>query len=187
MRRSTIFEFLNRPPTILPGKKVRLRSRKIEDCANEFRWRTDDELCRLDTSVPVTFSYAEFLDRYSVALSYPGLTYTLAVDSLEGMHIGNCSLFNVDFVDGSTEIGILIGEKSYWNQGYGSDAVATFIQHIFDSSDIEKIFLRTLDWNMRAQNCFEKCGFVSHGTLIKGDYSFRIMERHRPLKPDNAQ
>ena len=39
LRRSTIFEFLNRQP-VLTGKKVRLRPRKLEDAANEYRWRT---------------------------------------------------------------------------------------------------------------------------------------------------
>ena len=165
------------------GKKVQLRPRKIEDCHNEYRWRTDEELCRLDATIPVSFTYADFLDRYSIELEYPGLTYTLAVDSLEGTHIGECSLFNIDFVDNSTEIGILIGEKTYWDKGYGADAIETFVQHIFNASDIETIALRTLDWNTRAHKCFEKCGFTYSANLIRGELHFRIMQRHRPLKP----
>jgi RimJ/RimL family protein N-acetyltransferase len=172
---------------VFSGKKVQLRPRKIDDCPNEYRWRTDEELCRLDATIPVSFTYAEFLDRYSIELEYPGLTYTLAVDSLEGKHIGECSLFNINFVDNSTEIGILIGEKTYWDKGYGSDAIETFVQHIFNASNIETIVLRTLDWNTRAQKCFEKCGFTIFGNLLRGELQFRVMQRHRPLKPATAQ
>ena len=150
MRRSNIFEFLNRQPVFLTGKMVSLRPRKLEDCTNEFRWRTDEELCRLDATVPLSFSYAEFLDRYSIELEYPGLTYTLAVDTLEG---------------------------------YGAEAMEIFTHHIFDTSDIEKIVLRTLDWNTRAQKCFEKCGFTGSGNLILGEYHFLVMESHHPPKP----
>ena len=186
MRRSNIFEFLNRQPSVLTGKMVSLRPRKLEDCAREYRWRTDEALCRLDATIPVSFSYAEFLDRYSIELEYPGLTYTLAVDTLEGTHIGECSLFNIDFIDNSTEIGILIGERDYWGQGYGADAMKILTHHIFDTSDIEKIVLRTLDWNTRAQKCFEKCGFTGSGNLILGEYHFLVMESHRPQKPETV-
>lgn len=186
MRRSNIFEFLNRQPVVLTGKMVSLRPRELEDCAKEYRWRTDEELCRLDATIPVSFSYAEFLDRYSIELEYPGLTYTLAIDTQDGTHIGECSLFNIDFIDNSTEIGILIGERDYWDQGYGADVLETIMHHIFNTSDIEKIVLRTLDWNIRAQKCFKKCGFTGSDSLIIGEYHFLIMESHRPQKPETA-
>jgi RimJ/RimL family protein N-acetyltransferase len=172
---------------VLNGQKVSLRPRGLEDCANEYKWRTDEELCRLDAAVPVGLSYTEFLDRYSIELEYPGLTHTLAMDTLNGTHIGECSLFNIDFVDGSTEIGILIGDKDYWNKGYGTDAMETFMQYIFSASDVEKIVLRTLDWNIRAQKCFAKCGFTQSGTMMKGEHRFLVMERCRPPKPAARQ
>jgi RimJ/RimL family protein N-acetyltransferase len=186
LRRSTIFEFLNAKPGILTGEKVSLRPRSLEDCTNEYRWRTDVELCRLDAAIPVTLSYAEFLDRYSIELEYPGLTHTLAVDTLEGTHIGECSLFNIDFVDSSTEVGIMIGNKDYWGRGFGTDAMKTFLQHIFNASDVEKVLLRTLHWNARAQKCFQKCGFTQSATVTKGEYRFLVMEALRPARPGPA-
>lgn len=182
MRRSTIFEFLNKHP-VLTGKKVSLRTRTLEDGIAEYRWRTDEELCRLDAAIPLEYSLAEFMERYSLELEYPGLTYTLAVDTRSGAHIGECSLFNLDFLNNCVEIGIMIGEKTYWKQGYGTDAVLTFISHIFDTSNVERIVLRTLDWNVRARCCFEKCGFSACGALNKGDHHFLLMEIRRPMIP----
>jgi RimJ/RimL family protein N-acetyltransferase len=185
LRRSTIFEFLNRQPD-LTGEKVRLRSRRLEDAADEYRWRVDEELCKLDAATPVTLPYNEFRERYALELECPGLTYTLAVDVFDGRHIGNCSLFNFDFLNSVGEIGILIGEKAYWERGYGADAVKTFLTHIFETSEINRIILRTLNWNGRAQKCFEKCGFKAFGNLSKGEYDFILMDikRRNMLKDD---
>lgn len=181
MRRSTVFEFLNNRSTV-KGNKVILRPRRTEDAAAEYRWRTDEELCLLDAALPLEFTYPDFLERYLVELEYPGLTHTLAVDTLDGKHIGNCSVFNFDFLSGNVEVGLMIGEKEYWDRGYGSDALQTLVQYVFGISDIRLILLRTLDWNKRAQACFSKCGFTPCGTMTKDNYHFIVMELKRNLK-----
>ena len=186
MRRSTIFQFLNRQLT-LTGRKVRLRPRRLEDAADQYRWRRDEELCRLDASIPTSFAFAEFLDRYSVELEYPGLTCTMAIDTLDGKHIGECSLFNFDFLNNTAEFGILIGEQDFWGRGYGTDAVTVLLQDIFATSDLNRLLLRTLDWNTRAQKCFEKCGFTASGSVVNGDYCFIVMEIARQKTPENIQ
>ena len=46
----------------------------------------------------------------------------LAIEAKVGdqwVHIGNTGIHQVDPVNRSAEFGILIGEKAYWNQGYG--------------------------------------------------------------------
>jgi RimJ/RimL family protein N-acetyltransferase len=186
LRRSTIFQFLNRQP-VLTGGKVRLRPRRLEDAADQYRWRCDEVLCNLDASIPTGFSFAEFLDRYSVELEYPGLTSTLAIDTLDGKHIGECSLFNFDFLSNTAELGVLIGEKDFWGRGYGTDAVNLLLLDIFATSDLNRLFLRTLDWNIRAQKCFEKCGFTATGSVTSGDYRFTVMEIVRPEPIENIQ
>ena len=181
MRRSTIFEFLNSRADIT-GQKIRLRPRKLEDASREYKWRTDRELSLLDASVPIDLAYPDFAERYSIELEYPGLTYTLAVDTLDGQHIGNCSIFNFDFISGNAEVGLIIGNKAYWGQGYGSDAMRTFVQYVFRVSDLSTILLRTLDWNKRAQACFKKCGFIPIGNMTKENYNFIVMELKRSIK-----
>ena len=56
-------------------------------------------------------------------------------------------------------IGILIGDKSYWGKGWGTEAVATFIHFLFTQKSADRIELDTAHFNHRAQRCFEKCGF----------------------------
>jgi RimJ/RimL family protein N-acetyltransferase len=183
---STIFEFLKRQ-SVLTGEKVRLRPRRLEDATDEYRWRTDDDLCLLDASEPLVQTYNEFLQRYSVELEYPGLTYTLAIDTLDNIHIGSCSLFNFDLAGSSAETGIMIGEEPYRGRGYGKDAMDTFVLDIFETSGLQRLMLRTLDWNARARACFERCGFVLCGELVRGEHRFIIMQVERGVVPGKSQ
>jgi RimJ/RimL family protein N-acetyltransferase len=178
LRRSTVFEFLNNRPE-LKGNKVDLRPRRIEDAADDFRWRTDGELCQLDATIPLPYSYEEFTERFSLELEFPGMTYSLAIDLPNGRHIGECSVFGFDSFNDQAEIGIMIGEKDCWGLGYGKDALKTFLQHLFECSSIKKLILRTLDWNIRAQKCFEHCGFHPCGIDVHGEYRFILMEAKR--------
>ena len=183
---STIFDFLKRQ-SVLTGDKVRLRPRRLEDATAEYRWRTDEELCRLDASEPLAHTCDEFLQRYTVELEFPGLTYTLAIDTLDGIHIGSCSLFNLDLAGSIAETGIMIGEKPYWGRGYGEDAMNTFTLDIFETSGLLRLMLRTLDWNVRARTCFEKCGFVPAGSVIRGEHHFIIMQVERGVVLSKVQ
>lgn len=181
MRRPIISESLVIPPT-LAGNKVTLRPRRLRDAISDYQWRRDAELCRLDATQPTTSSFEEYLRLADGAPSHFSQSCHFAIESLDGKHIGNCSYFGIDETSGEAEIGIMIGDKAYWNQGYGADAMRTALNYIFSQTNLKRIHLKTLDWNVRAQKCFEKCGFTPCGRLSRGEYFFLLMEIHRPGK-----
>jgi RimJ/RimL family protein N-acetyltransferase len=73
----------------------------------------------------------------------------------------------------------MIGDKGYWDKGYGTDAVNTLVDHIYKTSSFGRLYLKTLDWNKRAQKCFSKCGFISCGTIKRDGNNFLLMELKR--------
>jgi RimJ/RimL family protein N-acetyltransferase len=178
LRRSTILEYLTTPP-VMQGDKIRIRAKRLDDVVNEYNWRKDDELSRLDASAPVTGTLQEYINWYAGGLPQFDDCCLLAVETTDGKHIGNCGCFNIDDVLGEVELGIMIGEKSYWNQGYGEDVVTTLVNNLFSATTVQRIYLKTLDWNIRAQKCFEKCGFELRGTINRGDYIFKVMSIYR--------
>lgn len=186
MRRPTLFKFLDEQRA-LKGKKTNLRPRNMGDAADEYKWRTDIELCRLDATIPLTYTYEEFLERYSLELEYPGLTCNYAIETFDGIHIGDCSLFNISYFSDTAEVGILIGDRKYWGAGYGSDALTAFLDYMFEAPDLKRIMLRTLSDNTRARKCFEKCGFRFCGSQLKEQYSFILMEVERRYLSKPAQ
>jgi RimJ/RimL family protein N-acetyltransferase len=178
LRRPTIYEFLNNIAT-LTGEKIKIRHKRLQDAANEYLWRQDEELSRLDASTPLTGSFQEYIHWYAEDHGYTNNACVLAIETADGIHIGNFGCFNIDDINKQLEIGIMIGDKNYWNRGYGMDALNTMVSQLFDKTHTERILLKTLDWNVRAQKCFEKCGFSSCGKLVRGEYNFILMELKR--------
>ena len=174
---------------VIVGSKIRLRPKHLTDSVNDYAWCSDVELCRLDASTPTAISFEKFMTNYAHELLHASQSHRFAIETLlDETHIGNCAYFNIDNIKNDVETGIMIGNRAYWNQGYGADATTTLLYHIFSQTNIERIYLKTLDWNIRAQKCFEKCGFTPCGQLIHGHHKFIIMEiRPSSLPPHQAQ
>lgn len=163
---------------VLVGRKLTLRSKHLKDAVDDYAWCSDIELCSLDATTPTVSSFKEYLADYTEELRHSGWSHRFAIETLDGKHIGNCACFNIDNVKKDAEIGIMIGDRDYWNQGYGVDTIITLLRHIFSQVGLSKVYLKTLDWNVRAQKCFEKCGFTPCGQIIRGHRKFIVMEAY---------
>ena len=164
----------------LIGQKVRLRGKQLADAKNDYTWQTNPELAQLDASPVLAMSYDQYVADYSTELRWPNAhRRVLAVETLDGKHIGNCVYYNIDERHGDAEIGIMIGDRFYWDDGYGTDIVRTLVDHVFSETKIRRLYLKTLEWNSRAQRCFEKAGFTSFGRMNRGGYDFLKMELYR--------
>lgn len=160
--------------------KTRLREKGLGDAGHDYRWQTDPELAALDAVSLPSFSYPEYLARYAVELRYPSTQrQRFAVETLDGEHIGNCTYYAINTKRGEAEIGIMIGNRDYWDKGYGVDAVTNLLELIFRETRLNRIYLKTLVDNTRAQKCFSKCGFIPCGHLKRDGYNFILMELHR--------
>ncbi|MBS57819.1 MAG: GNAT family N-acetyltransferase [Chloroflexi bacterium] len=176
-------EHSNQDNFIIEGTKVVLRQKRIEDAFYDYQWRIDPELSKLDATFPLRIRYKEFV-RFSLdEIEYPGRrSKRLAIDTKDGVHIGNCMYYDLDESRGQTELGIMIGDRDYWNGGYGTDAVVTLVEHIFKTiSSINKIYLHTLDWNDRARKSFAKAGFTEVREVKRDGQNFVLMEMVRSV------
>lgn len=162
------------------GTKIKLRNRGLTDNRDDYAWRRDPELAQLDAVPPLTISFRRYLLNYAGEQCFPSPTSrVLAIETLDGKHIGNCSYYGIDGVKGEAELGIMIGNRDYWDKGYGADAVTTFVNYIFRRTNLKRIYLKTLVSNARAQKCFRKCGFNPYGKLNRDGYNFVLMELYR--------
>ncbi len=165
---------------MLKGLKVVLREKRLEDAANDYAWRCDEELAHYDATITLKLPFADFLADYAEELRYLSQQRRrFAIENLEGKHIGNLMYYDIDEVKGEAELGVMIGDRDYWDQGYGTDAITTLLHHIFSTTTLNRIYLNTLDWNLRAQKCFKKCGFIPCGQAKRYNGTFVIMEIHR--------
>jgi RimJ/RimL family protein N-acetyltransferase len=164
----------------ITGSKVRLRDKKLTDVRNDYQWQTDPELSRLDAAPPMTASFLAYLFDYTDSIHRPGPTrYPLAIETLDGKHIGNCTCYDIDDDRNQAQLGIMIGDRDYWDKGYGTDTVKTLVDYIFRNTRLERVYLKTLDWNLRAQKCFQNCGFTMCGKIARNGKIFVFMEIKR--------
>ncbi|MEC9365531.1 MAG: GNAT family N-acetyltransferase [Chloroflexota bacterium] len=163
------------------GVKVRIREKRETDIRNEYSWRIDPELSRLDATRPMTMSYEDFFRYSREEMQFPNYrSKRLAVETLEGIHIGNIMYYDLDMRSRQAELGIMIGDKEYWSSGYGTDTVNTLLRHLFTTLELDKVYLHTLSWNYRAQASFNKSGFKSVRDVKRGGQDFILMEVIRP-------
>jgi RimJ/RimL family protein N-acetyltransferase len=159
------------------GKKVRVREKRVEDIRNEYSWRVDPELSRLDATRPMSMSYEDFLRYSKEEMQFPNYrSKRLAVETLEGIHIGNIMYYDLNTQNRQAELGIMIGDKDYWSSGYGTDTVNTLLQHLFTILELDRVYLHTLSWNYRAQASFTKSGFKLIRNVKRGREDFILME-----------
>ncbi len=163
---------------MIKGQKIFLREKKLEDAPLDYSWRIDEELSGLDATTPMRMSYKQYLRIYQDELSYPvSWSKRFAIETYANETIGNCMYYDIDLVKLKAELGIMIGNKEYWNQGFGADVVNTLTSHIFTDTNLTCIYLHTLSSNIRAQKSFSKCGFSSiKENVRRNGYEFMLME-----------
>ena len=138
------------------GEKVVLREKRVEDASRDYSWRVDTELAKLDATRPLNMSYSSFLEYSKEELRYPNpLSRRLAIDTLDGEHIGNCMYYDIDLKRGEAEPGHH-DRPSVLGQGYGTDSVDALLGHIFTTTSLDRVYLHTLEWNNRARRSFAK-------------------------------
>jgi RimJ/RimL family protein N-acetyltransferase len=63
----------------------------------------------------------------------------------------------------------------------------TLVSHVFHDLKLERVYLDTLEWNVRAQRCFQKCGFLVNGHVNNKGHNFVIMELYKSwLEPTQS-
>jgi RimJ/RimL family protein N-acetyltransferase len=158
---------------MITGKRVRLRAIEREDIPTFVRWLNDREVTQY-LLVNSPFSKAMEEQWFEGQLKRPPHEgQVLAIEAKIGkdwLHIGNTGIHQVDPVNRTGEFGILIGEKAYWNQGYGGEATRLALKHGFDDLNLHRIFLRVYSTNSRAIACYKGAGFVQEGVLREAIY-----------------
>ncbi len=130
-------------------------------------WLNDPEVTEgLSHCVP--FSMAEEEHWYDSMMKLEVEKRPLAIeiqDAKDWRFVGDVGLLNLEWTSRSAELGIFIGDKSRWDQGYGTEAVQVMLRHGFNTLNLHRIYLRVFATNTRARRSYEKAGFILEGTL----------------------
>ena len=153
--------------SIIFGEHIRLRAIEREDVKHFFEWVNDPEVTfGLSLYLPMSMTDEE---RWFESLANRTLNekpFGIDVRDGDGWRlIGNCTFFDIDTIAHSGELGIMIGDKSEWNKGRGTETMSLLLRHGFETLNLNRIVLRVYADNPRAIRAYEKAGFKLEGTF----------------------
>ncbi len=166
---------------MISGKRVRLRAIERVDIPTFVKWVNDPEVQRYLGRTPYPISFAAE-ERWFEEQLNDEKSHIFAIETEKGVHIGNIGLHEIDYKDGKATLGIMIGEKGYWDQGYGTDAIRTLLRFAFQELNLHRVSLEVFESNKRAIRCYQKCGFRHEG--VAREDSFRGGKRHNKILMD---
>ena len=80
-------------------------------------------------------------------------------------HIGNIKLNLGNLYHKRADIGIMIGDRDQWGNGYATEAITAVTQYGFEVLGLKKITAGCYESNIGSKNAFEKVGFQVEGFL----------------------
>ena len=78
-------------------------------------------------------------------------------------HLGNIKLGPVSRIHNSAAIGLVLGDRSAWGQGVGSEAIGVLSKWGFADLGLDKITAGSYQSNAGSVRAFQKCGFAVEG------------------------
>lgn len=89
---------------------------------------------------------------------------------VDGRKIGQINYNAIDQLNKKAEVDIIIGDEKDMGKGYGTDALRTLLRHLFDTLEVNKVWIEARGNNPRAIRAYEKAGFKREGTLREENY-----------------
>lgn len=89
----------------------------------------------------------------------------MVIETRAASPIGSVSRYWVDERTQWLEVGIALYESRHWNKGYGSEALALWVDHLFDGLGLRRLGLRTWGGNRRMIRVARALGFRQEATF----------------------
>lgn len=164
----------------MDGKLVRIRAYEKSDLDAVMAWINDEEVTRNLGAGLITYPVSRMQEEQFLEIAgRSGASESNKIFAIETIaerkYIGGIDLHGINWIDRQAEIGIVIGEKSHWSKGYGTDAMRLIMRLGFEKMGLKRLWLKVLAFNARGIRCYEKCGFKREGVLradrfIEGKY-----------------
>jgi RimJ/RimL family protein N-acetyltransferase len=152
------------------GERLYLKLLSVDDVTEDYlRWMQDPEILQYLESRWRPFTL-EDLKTY-VRTVNDGLNNFMFGIYLktDDRYIGNIKVGGVNLMHRYADVGLIIGDKSAWGKGYGTDAINLITTYAFEELNLNKVVAGIYDGNIGSIKAFRKAGYREVG----------ILKRHR--------
>jgi RimJ/RimL family protein N-acetyltransferase len=140
------------------GEKCFLSPLSAEDAQRSTAWDNDLEFTiPLGDEAYIPTSLEKTTEQINEAIRRQAHAFSI-IDLASDELIGRCALFDIDPINRGAMLGIGIGEKAFWNKGYGQEATRLLLDYGFNLLNLNNIMLGVLAYNARAIHCYQKVG-----------------------------
>lgn len=149
---------------MLKGQRLTLRAIERDDLPHYVAWLNDPAVTdHLKAYLP--FNLDDEIDWYENQRKDPSTQNFAIVVNAEQLHIGSIGFMKINQREQNAELGIMIGDKSRWGQGYGREAIQLLLPYGFDTLNLHRIYLRVDANHTKAIRAYASCGFSEEGRL----------------------
>jgi RimJ/RimL family protein N-acetyltransferase len=157
----------------IQGERIYLSPINPEDVEKYTKWMNDPLVTK---NLHGHSKYVSLLTEkeYLEKAAKGNYSYAIVLEENDEL-IGNISLMSVRMVNGTAELGIMIGEEDMRGKGYGTEAIKLLMEYAFDTLNLRNIMLRVVDRNVGGLKSYEKAGFKKFGEwessfYVDGEY-----------------
>lgn len=158
---------------MITGKKTYLVAVNRESIEQLRTWRNNPELrkyFREHREISKEMQERWFTER---VLNNPCQVDFEIHDIDTGKLIGHCGLYYIDWINRNAEFTVYIGDMSYRNGGYGSDALRLLFEYGFSTLNLHRIWAEVYS-NNGAIDIYRRLGFKDEG--VKRQHHFETWQ-----------
>lgn len=163
----------------LESKRLILRKICQEDAPFIFKNWTHDPLVTkyvtwdLHPTPQTSEEYALYkAKRYSENFRFDWIVVLKSINE----PIGEIEACKVDIKDRIVEMGYCFG-SAFWNQGYATEALQTFIHYMLNQVEVDKVYARYMSSNPASGKAMQKAGMSYDATLKNYAYDEYLQKR----------
>ena len=165
----------------LAGEHIFLRPLEEADVTDDYlEWMRDPQVtqyleCRGQTHT------RDSLLTFVRAKNASGRDHLFGIfGAADGKHIGNIKIGSIREPHRSADLGLIIGRRSAWGKGYGTEAIVLATRYALQDLRLNKLWAGTYAENLGAYHAFMKAGYREVGrfhrhVLINGYYMDTIL------------
>ncbi len=171
----------NTPDIIfLEGKKIIFRPIYEKDLERIIVWINNPQVRKyLTVYLPMTMEIEKkWLEQLSNNNCRDIILAVIDKESKE--HMGQVGLHGINWKNKTATFGFMIGNKDFWNKGYGTEILSLTLKYAFHTLGLRKIKSSVLALNIGSIKVHKKCSFKKAGVLKKeyfvdGEYVDEIL------------
>lgn len=142
-------------------------------------WQNDKEIQSLSADEPRSETLNESEQRVQRWInSNPEETLHWAIRHKDCGLVGFAHLALIERRHARCHIGIVIGEKSLWGRGYGTEVCVTLTRYALQELSLNRVAAETYSTNPRSMRMLERAGFKREGTLRESIWKDQFVDEH---------